>query len=356
MLVIGSSNSAGDVATELAGAASKVLISRRRGVIIAPRISHGTYRPNDVTLTRRFDAIVWTLTSFAPAYMAAFIARMMRTMIAKGWGNRIKPEWNLKTEDAASISFQAPMVTDTIVPLLEANKVGFISGVQRITEDGKVELHGGEIVSADAIIFCTGYSIDTRLAGPVERSSKLQLPRLYHNVYHPEYPDSLAYLTFWFTIAGIYELGDLAAMGIAQVFAGRYKLPDRGEMERSIDASHIYVNDLASRVPQPISLQSAARCVDRGVWVTFLHEAAGTDAMRKLGYGVEGWKFWLQDRAFCHLLMTGVNSIHTSRLFEGRPGSRKQWGGAKRAILEANEDLKRVEEDLRRDPQFTKED
>ena len=81
--------------------------------------------------------------------------------------------------------------------------------------------------------------------------------------------------------------------------------------------------------------------------MTFLHDAAGTDVLRKLGYGLAGWRFWYQDRDFCHMLMTGVNSIHTSRLFEGRPGSRKQWDGARRAIIEANEDLSRIEREMR---------
>lgn len=343
MLIVGSSNSAGDVATELAGAAKQVLISRRRGVLISPRITRGRHRPNDVALTRRLDAIMWIVSSFAPAYMAAFIAKAMANMIAKGWGDRLKPEWNLKSDDAASISFQAPMVSDTIVPLLEAGKVQFVEGVRRILSNGSIKLQDETEITADTIIFCTGYSMDSTLSSVVQRSGELQLPRLYQNIYHPQYADSLVYLTSWFTIAGIYEIGDLAAMGIAQVFAGRYRLPDCSAMEKYINSSHAFVYALAARVPKPISLQSAARCVDRGPWLRFLHEAAGTDVQSKLGYGFKGWKFWWSDRDFCHLLMTGISSIHVSRLFDGRPRSRKKWSGARQAIIDANGDLRRIE-------------
>ena len=135
-------------------------------------------------------------------------------------------------------------------------------------------------------------------------------------------------------------------MGIAQVFTGRYRLPSRNDMNKHIDAHHAFVNDLASRVPSPISLQAAARCLDRGPWITFLHEAAGTEALERLSYGWKGWQFWWSDRKFCHLLMAGVNSIHVARLFDGRPGARKRWAGARRAIIEANDDLQRIEKEL----------
>jgi dimethylaniline monooxygenase (N-oxide forming) len=248
------------------------------------------------------------------------------------------------------------MVTDTIVPLLEAGKLRFVSGIRKILPEGTIELQSGEVLQADAIIFCTGYDIDKTLSTPVQRLGELRLPKLYHNIYHPEYPTSLAYLTFWFTIGGITELGDLAAMGIAQVFAGRFKLPNHASMEKRIQVSHRFVNELALRSPKPITFQAAARCVDRGPWITFLHEAAGTEVPSKLGYGLRGWIYWLTDREFCNLLMTGVNSIHVARLFDGRPGSRRKWKDAREAIIKVNEDVKRMEKELEASHQVEKKE
>jgi dimethylaniline monooxygenase (N-oxide forming) len=74
----------------------------------------------------------------------------------------------------------------------------------------------------------------------------------------------------------------------------------------------------------------------------------------KLGYGLEGWKFWWSDRDFCNMLMTGVDSIHTARLFEGRTGSRRKWDGAKQAILEANNEVKILQEILKKEDQGRK--
>jgi dimethylaniline monooxygenase (N-oxide forming) len=272
---------------------------------------------------------------------------MMKGMIVKRWGERLRPEWNLRPEDAASIAFQAPMVTDTMVPLLEAGKIRFVPEITRILEGGQVEFKDRQTLHVDAIVFCTGYNIDPTLSKIVQRDGDLQLPRLYKNIYHPDYPNSLAFLTFWYTASGIYEVGELASMGIAQVFSGRYQLPTRARLNKDIDASHAFVNDLATRVPHPITLQSAARCLDRGPWLTFLHEIAGTQVMTNLGFGWIGWWFWWSDREFCRLLMTGVNSIHTARLFDGRPGSRKKWDGARRAIIQANQDVACIEEKLR---------
>ena len=200
VLLVGCSNSAGDVATEVAAVADSVLISRRRGAIIVQRMTG--YRPSDLVLTHRLDAITWFISSFAPSYFAVKIAEVIKNRINAGWGDRIKPEWDVKTEDAASICFQAPMVTDTVVPLIEAGKVGFVPGIRRVQDDGKVELQDGRVVHADAIIYCTGYDIDPVLSRCVDRVGDLKLARLYHNIYHPDYPDSLAYLTFWHTIAG----------------------------------------------------------------------------------------------------------------------------------------------------------
>jgi hypothetical protein len=45
--------------------------------------------------------------------------------------------------------------------------------------------------------------------------------------------------------------------------------------------------------------------------------------------------------------MTGISSIHVSRLFDGPPRSRKKWLGARQAIIDANEDLDRIEVELR---------
>ncbi|KIW06590.1 uncharacterized protein PV09_02306 [Verruconis gallopava] len=341
VLIVGSSNSAGDIASELAGTAKSVLLSHRRGVTVVPRIYQN--RPIDVMMTRRIDTIMRAANSLAPAYMASISERLMKKMVSSAWKDRLRPEWGLNPETAPSIYFTPPMVSDSIIPLLEADAVKFVPGIQRVLEDGMIELQDGQRVRVDIIIYCTGYNIDSALTRPVERRGKLELPSLYHKIYHPEYPDSLAYLSFWHTVAGICELGDLASMGIAQVFAGRYQLPDLATMNHQIAQSHNFVNGLATRAPQPISLQAAAQCLDRGPFIGFLHKAAGTQVSEKLGYGLAGWKFWWKDREFCNLLMTGVDSIHTARLFDGRPGSRKKWEGARQAIIEANNELNRFE-------------
>jgi dimethylaniline monooxygenase (N-oxide forming) len=74
-----------------------------------------------------------------------------------------------------------------------------------------------------------------------------------------------------------------------------------------------------------------------GPWLAFLDRAADCGVENNLGYGWEGWKFWMRERKLSDLMMRGVLTPFMYRLFDGR---RKKWDGARDAILHSNELIK----------------
>jgi dimethylaniline monooxygenase (N-oxide forming) len=71
-----------------------------------------------------------------------------------------------------------------------------------------------------------------------------------------------------------------------------------------------------------------------GPWYKFLNSAAGTGVDKNLRYGWEGWKIWWQERKLSNLMMRGVMTPYMHRVFDGR---RKNWDGAREAIIASNE-------------------
>jgi dimethylaniline monooxygenase (N-oxide forming) len=155
------------------------------------------------------------------------------------------------------------------------------------------------------------------------------LARLYKNIFLPSYPDSIAYLCNWGLGDGIMPIGDLASLAIAQVWKGNFPLPSEEHMNRDIDAHHAWARSMAGQAG------TFGEVVQQGPWINWLNEAAGTGINENLGYGLRGWMFWLWQPNFCSLVMTGVDSPHVMRLFDGR---RKSWAGAREAIIRVNKD------------------
>jgi dimethylaniline monooxygenase (N-oxide forming) len=109
-------------------------------------------------------------------------------------------------------------------------------------------------------------------------------------------------------------------------------------MEKAIDAFQKNLRDLAPLGFNNRHKSSMARSVlvNEGSWRKFIHDAAGTGVNEYLGFGWQGWSYWLRERKFCGLLMTGVDGPHVYRLFPSREGGPKRWKGAREAIEKVN--------------------
>lgn len=67
-------------------------------------------------------------------------------------------------------------------------------------------------------------------------------------------------------------------------------------------------------------------------WFKCCDEAAGIGLAKRMGFGFEGWQFWLKDRSSSKLVMDGIMNPHLFKLFD--EGKRRPWSEA-RNIVEA---------------------
>lgn len=140
---------------------------------------------------------------------------------------------------------------------------------------------------------------------------------------------------------GICEAADLIGMAVSQVFSGKSKLPSKEQMEQQIATHHAGFRATAALERVPPTRAAMEKVVDEGSFRYFLHDVAKTGVNERLGYGWEGWNFWLQQRQLCDMLVSGIESLHLYQLFDPPPDTgRKRWSGARAAIEIANEQLK----------------
>lgn len=172
----------------------------------------------------------------------------------------------------------------------------------------QVQLDDNTVLEVDVVIFCTGYipncriipSLDLLRSTPYSKMENQPLPRarLYQNIFPPSRADSVAFLSSWNNGIGVPMVGDLASMAIAEVWKARYRLPSEEEMEKKIDEFHGWIVSVSMGLGERMGRQA----VPIG-WMEWLNEVAGTGCNEKLGYGWEGWKFWLGNMGLCNLMM-----------------------------------------------------
>lgn len=368
VIVVGLGSTAADTACELVGRAKRIYLSHRRGnhvvgssinqphslrslMICAQFARWCKGKPLDLFGNRRSAYIRDAISSAIPKMSQKLFEDFAEKLADSCF--KLEPGWNFKP--APSVLTHKPIISEELVDHLKCGAIISVPGVKRFAGDQHVELEDGSKIEADAVIFCTGYTADYLIkpqftrAVPAADSSRTTtsfdippLPRLYQNIFSLEYPDSVAYLTNWTLGDGIMPNADLASMAITQVWKGTFQLPSQERMNQEIDAHHAWARDVAG------DNGTFSEIVQHGPWINWLNNVAGTGVNEYLGYGRQGWLFYLRERSFCNLLMTGVDSPHVLRLF---PGRRKPWPGARDAIIRVNKDAeRRIKEHARLKP------
>ena len=287
---------------------------------------------------RRMAYIIDTVSAFAPQTAQKLLDNTLGTLADSCFD--LDPEWNFKP--APSFLTHRLLVSDHLVDHLRSESIISVGGLNRFIGERVVELADGSTLEVDVVVLGTGYIADFSLMpenSPIAASDSnkmeqtFQVPplaRLYKNIFLPSHADSIAYLSNWTLGDAIMPISDLASMAITQVWKGTFALPSEEVMNRDIDAHHTWARRIAGQGG------TFPEIVNRGPWIKWLNDAAGTGVNENLGYGLQGWLYWLSELGFCSLLMTGVDSPHILRLFNGR---RKSWVGARDAILQANKDV-----------------
>ncbi|KAK0128020.1 hypothetical protein ONS95_000009 [Cadophora gregata] len=338
VLVVGIGNSGCDTTTQLIGHAKDIYLSHRGGVKILPRIVDGA--PLDLVVTRQKNVIKFVLDRYLTS-----VARFLFDWTIERYSKqafKLDPAWRLSP--APSLANHQPVICDGLVDSLWAKEATSVHGLKRFISEDKVELLDGTTLEIDTVILCTGYQPDFSITpdfnpldsekGNTAGINATPLARLYQNIFPPKYADSLAIINYIALADGAITISDLVGMALPQIWNGNSPLPSLSTMNASIDKHHEWVRALG----RDDSVYTGI--VRPGPWFAFLNSAAGTRVDEMLGYGWEGWKFWVRERRLCGLLMRGVMTPFMYRVFEG--GKRKVWRGAREAVVHANEEVVRV--------------
>lgn len=334
VMVLGAGTTAADTACELVNIAKEIYFSHRHGNLIMKRIVGGM--PLDLIANRRKAYIRDTMMAWMPITGQKIFDKVAGKMAAASFD--LDTAWGFSP--APSISTHRPIISEDFVPQLRAGTIKSVSGIVRVIDADHVELDDGSQIQLEAIICATGYTPDyslipdVQLYDQISRTSESDHPipptRLYQNIFPPANADSIAFLNNWALGDGIFSVSDLVSIALAQIWKGNFQLPSPEQMNREIDVHHAWLQKVAApRVARSFT-------VKQGQWMTWLNEAAGTGVNQYLGYGWQGWWYWVNNRADCDLLMSGLDSPHVWRLFEGK---RKRWEGAMDSIRKANSDF-----------------
>lgn len=342
VVVVGQGNSAADCAVELSTHAKRVHIAHHRGAMIIPRMVDGARF--DRVASWKFTRLGFWLSKYLPSAHRWAFNQAFGAASKSAWGE-LDPSWKFDPEYTYATNVSTMMLSDGIVPALEAKRVISVPSVTRVTGPKKLELSDGSIVDdVDYIIACTGYETPLHVLGDAITYSQpapdvRELPHLYHNIFPVDYPDSLACLGYNAFMDNATTCRELAGMAIAQIWAGKSTLPPKAEMKSQVDDYHAW---FVRRCRENAPLSQLNGIVEPESWNRFVHDKAGTGLYEHLGWTLTGIKFASLHPWWYLKLAYGVCTPHLYRLFD--TGKRKSWPGARDAIIKAN---KESEQDIK---------
>lgn len=209
VVVLGIGNSAMDISVESAYAAEKVYLATRRGAHIAPKYVWG--RPLDH----------WT-NPWMPYWFTRIVARFMIWV-------QVGPyeKYGLPTPDHRMLEAH-PSVSTALYDRLAHGDITIKPNIARFEGD-KVHFVDGTSVSADIVIFCTGYKVSFPFFDPDFISAPDNELPLYLRMVKPDVPN-LFFIGLCQPLGAIFPISERQAVLAAEVIAGRCSLPPRDQM------------------------------------------------------------------------------------------------------------------------------
>ncbi|MCC9688669.1 SDR family NAD(P)-dependent oxidoreductase [Streptomyces sp. MNU103] len=217
VLVVGTGNSAMDIATELAGQADEVLISARRGVWVLPKTLFG--RPTDQ----------WNgaLAAVLPWRLRQRISQTMLRLAARGTeGPALPPSPEGVLQDH-------PTLSDTVPALVREGKIGVRAGIERF-EGRRVRFTDGREDEVDHVLWCTGYRATVPFLDPALVPDPARLP-LYRHVL-PLDDDALSFVGLMQSTGSALPVVEAQSRLLAAYVTGRLRRPSRDRMLASVTA------------------------------------------------------------------------------------------------------------------------
>ncbi|KEY70133.1 hypothetical protein S7711_03369 [Stachybotrys chartarum IBT 7711] len=334
VIVMGQGNSAGDCVNELVGHASNIYLAHSRGTFIIPRMIRGARL--DATGSWMFTRFGFWLGHMLPDLQNYLMGNFFVDLVRKAWG-KLDSSWGFDPHRSFAQAVSGMMINDSLIPAFRAGTVKPTAAIRKILGPKTVELTDGTVLEhVDAIIACTGYAVSLELARPALSYNQTHpqldpFPDLYFNIFPVDHADSIACLGYTIVLENAATAREVAAMAVAQVWAGKSALPPRAAMLTQVRRHQAWLTKQCTK--GPIAQHNALTM--QYEWFRFVNDTAGTGLYEHFGWGWTGWMFYLTNPSLYYKLVYGVNTPHMLRLFE--TGKRKAWDGALEAVLRTNE-------------------
>ncbi|XP_071498266.1 flavin-containing monooxygenase 1-like [Diadema antillarum] len=220
VLAVGGSHSAGDMAVNSSRYAKQVYLSTRTGTWLVNRMQKDGM-PRDMTIHRRYInamPVSWKLKRFEQDS----IGRMDPTLIGIASSKRY--------------GTTTVMINDDLGAMVMNGKVKTKPGISRFTENGVVFEDGSEIENLDAVVFATGFKIDTPFVDKSILPDEMGDMELFHFVWPArEQHHTMAAIGFLMIIGPHAPALELQARWAAQVFKKKVGLPPTEIMMKEIN-------------------------------------------------------------------------------------------------------------------------
>ncbi|XP_033642001.1 dimethylaniline monooxygenase [N-oxide-forming] 3-like [Asterias rubens] len=215
VVVMGSSNSAGDVAVDLSRWARQVHLTMRHGCWVVKRMSSDGV-PVDMTVNKR-------IIQFAPTALVGKIAE------SKANVNFNHSKLGLSAE--AGLLNSEVMINDEIGDRIMCGAIQCRPGVKRFTKNGVEFVDGVKVDNVDAVMFATGYELGYDFIDRSIIQDNFADLDLYLHVFPPKLRhQTLAVIGCVTTLGGQPPVFELQTRLAAQVFKGKVRMPDEQTM------------------------------------------------------------------------------------------------------------------------------
>ncbi|MER6328195.1 NAD(P)-binding domain-containing protein [Streptomyces sp. NPDC001034] len=233
VLVVGSGNTACDLATELSAVADRVVSSARRGFWITPKRLFG----------KPADKVNLPLATFVPPLAQSLLLTAM-LWVAQGRISR----YGLAAPGHLALRTH-PATCEGYLPAVKAGRIAVRPGIERFDGGHRVRFTDGSVEEFDAIVWCTGFKFSFPFL-PKELTPVMVGPmRLFRRIVMPDH-EGLFFLGFAKTLSAITPVAEAQAEWTADLIEGRTRLPGREAMLAEIAADERRVRRRYSATPQ----------------------------------------------------------------------------------------------------------
>ncbi|GBN61221.1 Dimethylaniline monooxygenase [N-oxide-forming] 2 [Araneus ventricosus] len=227
VVVVGMGCSGLDAAVETSNVAKQVYLSTRSGAHVINRVGHRGL-PTDTLVFRRY---LCQLLDFLPYKVVGWFFES--TYLDLQFDQRmyaVKPNHSFFSKD--------PALNDQFGSKLLSGSVIQKPNIQRFTKNGVI-FEGDEVTECDVVIMATGYTWKFPFLEEGIVMKEEGRINLYKCMFPPHLPHAtLAIMGFLLTFGPAFPSGELQARWVAQVLAGKCKLPSKEVMLKDIKRRH----------------------------------------------------------------------------------------------------------------------